>query len=1085
MRSLLQPDSVRYPQPMRRLVAAALAAFLLACAGGPPSEGGSSGSRPQVLPTQLPAPLPAPEPAPRLVEGSDVGSVLPSRPDLITRDARVYWVAAPGHEYEIKSSRERDWLLLVTDIGDLRASWGLLAAWNPAPLKDLPTMLAHARAAGLRGEDLELYEEELTGAYLVGRELYVLREGVLRERPREPLAAATRAAHASSRERVGRAVKALLESLPASAVSAESRPAVADILAQIPLDDAQGSLDFVPPSFARRLVRAGWLDVLRAPRAQTTELRAAVVEAEKLLPIAEFGTAGARMQLVEDAFANRLWTLSTPKRVGYARLAPPPAYYTNGAITRLVVRLPPGSDPLRDAARWDEAELWSGANRIAVYDAARGLRFEPGPWLAAFPTLGEGVEWAALPDALPPHIVVSAPNGDVLALVTAHGRIDPAKFARPADAEAFYAAAARALPDAGHLDLLGQYLLVYTYDSPDPRNPQLIGTRTVSGDVHQTASQTLSTQAGGMLRGDCDDLSELYQEIAARQGRVAHMIGLPAHAALAWSEVQSDGSWLTYVLQTGQPLAFPGATLQESLELAYKSFGSGELFDLTKLEVLLRFSGENTRSSWFLSSRIFEDPAYARTMIDVQRDWHFQTYQRAIEKMQALIAAGDDDASNYTELAGLYHYTGQYDLAAQALADASARTPPGQTRVSMSVDRVIALFNAGDVDGGRALARDLLGEQIPALDAAMGRTLIDPRLGLVDAVQEERGDLALALEILADELTSPIEAEIEALSASLDQPKLDLEVWRVQTEPARGQIRWYVSTGIALLRATREGELSTRPERARIADGIQRWIDALAFRELDPTDAPLARYAVLARFYEARDGEAVIVGRIESAPPPPRAPMDHALRGEGEAQFERDLSFARISPTYWASSLAALFGKDETSVDPARAKVLARRVEQARTEARALGYDHRSFEREAREVRLVAALATSDHEALRRELREVKLENDRRARMNAASWIASAARFQTLPQFGRVVAVWREEVDYKPMWFWIAWSAALNGATDQALLVAKSAARAYPDDRAFVEEYGFMQRRFAARPSGGTPKPAADTRSSPPESRRR
>ena len=39
-----------------------------------------------------------------------------------------------------------------------------------------------------------------------------------------------------------------------------------------------------------------------------------------------------------------------------------------------------------------------------------------------------------------------------------------------------------------------------------------------------------------MLRGDCDDLSELYQEIAARQGRMAHMIGLPAHAALAWSE---------------------------------------------------------------------------------------------------------------------------------------------------------------------------------------------------------------------------------------------------------------------------------------------------------------------------------------------------------------------------------------------------------------------------------------------------------------------------------------------------------------------------------------------------------------------
>ena len=164
---------------------------------------------------------------------------------------------------------------------------------------------------------------------------------------------------------------------------------------------------------------------------------------------------------------------------------------------------------------------------------------------------------------------------------------------------------------------------------------------------------------------------------------------------------------------------------------------------------------------------------------------------------------------------------------------------------------------------------------------------------------------------------------------------------------------------------------------------------------------------------------------------------------------------------------------------------LARRSEQAREEARALGLEHRGFEREAREVRLIAALASADEPALRPELREIKLENDRRMRMNAASWIATASRFQTLPQFQRVVSIWREEVDYKPMWFWIAWTAALSGATDQALLVAQSAASEYPDDGAFAEEYQFMKRRFAVPPSAGTPKPGAGTRSSRPESRRR
>jgi hypothetical protein len=179
-----------------------------------------------------------------------------------------------------------------------------------------------------------------------------------------------------------------------------------------------------------------------------------------------------------------------------------------------------------------------------------------------------------------------------------------------------------------------------------------------------------------------------------------------------------------------------------------------------------------------------------------------------------------------------------------------------------------------------------------------------------------------------------------------------------------------------------------------------------------------------------------------------------------------------------------MFAKERTTLDVERVQALARRTAQAREEARALGFEHRGFEREAREVRLIAALASGDQPALRAELREIKLENDRRMRMNAASWIATASRFQTLSQFQSVVAIWREQVDYKPMWFWIAWTAALSGATDQALLVAKSAASQYSDDSAFVEEYEFMQARFAVPPSAGRPKPAAGTRSSRPESRR-
>jgi len=1061
---------------MRR-AALLLAAVLLGCANplahAPPQPGSPA--------SETASSEPAP---PRVLEGAELLGELPSRSDLLRRDGRLFWRASSGREYAVLRARERDWLELQTELGPLRASWGLLAESNAAPLRDLPAMLEHARAAGLSANDLVFYDEELSGGYLVGPHLYVIREGVLRETARADLANEAHAAHARARERVERAVALLSAALPSSKLSPESRPAVASILAQIPLEDAQTNFDYVAPSFARRLVRSGWLVALGAPAAACDELRRAVVDAEKLRPIARYSGAGSRFELVEDAYGDRVWTLATPERVGYSRLAAPPAYYTNGKTTRLVVHLPRARDPLRDAADWESAELFAGPERLASWDRTNGLRVDEKAWRVAFPTQGEGVEWAALPEALPPHLVVTAPNGDVLALMTEFGVVRPAKSGAPADAERFYAEAASALPDAAHLDLIGEYLLVYAYDSPDPRNPALLGTRSVSGDIHQTAAQTLATTAGGMMRGDCDDLSELDQVIATRQGRNAQMIGLPAHAALAWAERRDDGSWLTYILQTGQPLAFPGATLPESLEVTYKSFGSGELFDRTKLEILLRFSGENTRSSWYLSWRIFADPDYARTMIDVQRDWHFQTYQRAIVKMRALIASGDSDPANYTELAGLYHYTGQYDLAADSLVEAIARSDAGETRVSMGIDRVVALASAGKTRQASALARELREHDIPALEQETGARVDDAKLSLADSVMVERCDLALALDILANDVTPSVNQQLATLAESLRAKHVDMEAWRLQTEPMRDRLRWYVSSSIALLFATRDGELANAPARAALTGASREWIQQLAFRELDPSDSPLSRYAVIGRLLEATSDPAQVLARIEAAPPPADPKIDHTARGDGPEQLDRDLSFVRISPSFWASELASLFAKENRELDRARVAALGLRATQARDDARALGLDHRSFAHELRELRLVTALVAGDEPKLRVELRDIKLENDRRVRMNAASWIAGVARFQTVPRFARVVEIWREEVDYKPMWFWIAWSAALNGAPDQALLVARTAARENRDDRAFVEEYQFMQRRFSAPRAAGTPTPEADTRASRPESLR-
>ena len=336
---------------MRRLAAAAFVVFLLACARAP----AALGERERCARSREFAPLRgarAAEPAPREVEGADVASILPVAPrPRRARRARLLAGRRAGHEYEI-AARARARLARCSRprSASCARAGGCSRQWNPAPLRDLPAMLAHARAAGLRGEDLVLYEEELTGAYLVGRDLYVMREGVLRESAAraaragdargargEPRAARARGAGAGRGAAAGsdRARRAGPRS-PTSSRSSRSQ-------------DAQGSLDFVPPSFARRLVRAGWLDVLqRAARADRGAARGGAAEPSAC----SRSRASTRRARAWSSSRTRSATASGRsrhrERVGYARLASPPAYYTNGAVTRLVVRLPPRQ---RSAAR--------------------------------------------------------------------------------------------------------------------------------------------------------------------------------------------------------------------------------------------------------------------------------------------------------------------------------------------------------------------------------------------------------------------------------------------------------------------------------------------------------------------------------------------------------------------------------------------------------------------------------------------------------------------------------------------------------------------------------------------------------------
>jgi hypothetical protein len=283
-------------------------------------------------------------------------------------------------------------------------------------------------------------------------------------------------------------------------------------------------------------------------------------------------------------------------------------------------------------------------------------------------------------------------------------------------------------------------------------------------------------------------------------------------------------------------------------------------------------------------------------------------------------------------------------------------------------------------------------------------------------------------------------------------------------QPARAQLRWYAASAIVALDDTRDGELARHPAREVLARSAATWIDAVAFRDLDPSESALARYAIVGAYYQAVPLAADLDARLEAAPEP--APgADHARRGAGVEQLARDLPWIAASPAYWWAELAEQFADAQAPVAPARVVELAARVERACARAQQLGLDHPDFERLRRNAGLLRALFERRPEPLHALLREVRAAGDRGERTEIASWIASAARALPLDWYGEVLEIWRQELNYKPLYFWIAWEAALAGAPEHALRTAELAAAEFPDDPAFLEEYRFMEQRFA-RPRG-------------------
>jgi hypothetical protein len=1048
------------------------------------------------------AEVPAPPTVPAAPAAADLVQRLEAAPGVVVRaDGRAWWQVGEqptDPAYPIVGVDPDGTPRIETALGALAVDRALVLGGRMDALRALPGLVAHAVAAGVASDEVRLREGVITGMQLYGDTVRVIAEGVLRKD-------ASETPDAQAAAGIAAAVAGLAGAIDGTRIDVLGRRTVQDVLERLSRTDADIDADIeeVVPSFARRVVRHGWLRQVVADAAAPVE--SAVRAAERLLATVRFTgvDASGRPLLVaevRDAFGAGGWILRTPTRSAYATAHPRPLYTRSTADLRLVVELPPGADPMAVPVEPVRVRLVQaqGQTTIARWTPEGGLVAEPAVWRRAVPDNGgDGM----IADALPPHICLAGLDGDVAGLIVPGGMLRPPVPGAPAseflDAAGELLLRDPALPDAAYLSLLGEYQFMYVYDSPDPRFPGLMGNRKDKGDIHQTAEQTLASITGGMLRGDCDDLAELYQAIAQRQGLLTYVISLPRHAAAAWaSREAADGRWHVYILQTGPALGFAAAELPDALAAAYKHFDANDAFDANGLGLLLRFSGENTRSAWRLSWKIFTDQDYAQLMIDVQRDWHYQTYQRGITTMRGLVAreeaargAGKADTANYRELSGLYVFTGQFREAVDAHRQAIDAMPAGDGtgRFYMRQELIDHLLAAEDGAGAVAETTRLLDEELPRLRQELGGSTLQVGMALVAALagHDQPALARRAFDLLLDQTTLPspfsrqpqnLATQIDALADWVRSDEYRAEVWQrsERLDQLRQAMRAYVGAAIAVVRTARDAPGAPAQQAARSA---QRWLDDLAFRDVDDPDDVLVRYAVAANFYAAVLGDEAFHRLLDGvAPPTPPAagatPTDHTARVGGLAQLPADLPWIAASTPYWFSRLSQQFAgdaampADRTAWNTETVR-LARQVVAAAAATRALGYDGPAVGHLEHLAQVIAALVGRDAEALAARLDAVVDRDDKRLRDDTAQWLGDAARTLDLDWYGRVIDLWRERVHYKPKWFWIAWRAALAGPEGRphALLVAERAAQAYADDPTFAEEYAFMTRLFAA-PSG-------------------
>ena len=971
------------------------------------------------------------------------------RADFVMENGVLSWTGAQ-RSYEIAEVQRRGSLVLRAEAGAVKVLPEVYERHTEGPPAALVAILDRAQVDDRSLTGATVHDDGFWPLHVKGGGFLLVEGGpMVRD---ATAAAALRTKRGETMAALHRATATFLASLDDAPLDESTRKALTQVIGAIPRKNGN-FWSSLSPEITRRLVRHGWLKQVGANAQATAALESAVLAAVARQPYQMLTGDGGTWSKTKDSFGRELEILETADGTWFTVPQPRPQWLGRAAPRKVSVKLAAGADPFADTLEPLAAE-------VAPFDGRwkKGgvLTVDADGWRRAMKrTIGSEPHQPY--DVFPPHILVTNGYGDAQLLITQHGTVRPARSANPAERTRFFDEAAKALPDVAHMDLVGEILYTYAWDTAEYDRPLLIGTEDFNGDIHQTADQTLETGRSGIYRGDCDDLACFYHALTLHQGRNAHVLSLPHHLANAYAEQQEDGSWMVAILHTGPPLHVRGRTLEEAIERTMESFESHESVDLGGLPFSLRFGGDAVRQRYMLPVDIFRDAKYAQDLIEVQAAYRFHTYRTGIETMERILKARPKvTAADHRETAHLMTWADRHlDATPHFEKAVTAATTPA-SRVDAALDLLGNLVASGQDERARTVQKDLATKYIPAFEKEVGHYLMQPWIRMANALLEEDEHKTLGLAVLAGPASARVRTAYKAIEDVARRKGFSPRWLHYNGLPRfTSNVGDYVFAALTAMTETRGSmDAAALEHRAVLDEMLQRWFQNIAFRTLHDNASVLGLYGSVASYYEGHIGEANLERLVEKAGPPTAADLRRSRTPlpitSTPASFH--LRMIHMAPSYhrarwWRGLVAKPDKHDPAATRRAMAAQLA-----AIDAADRQGLGHHDDPNEILLARLARAVLAGDAKAAKPLLVQAESRRDYSLEIDVVRLLAASAHRHEVARWIPLARVWADTMGRTPDYLNLAWYAMRDDHPGHAVAMGRLAVERHPERQDFARE---------------------------------